>query len=73
MEKEVARLRLAWKKFKNTLFGFKGTAIHCPKCGGLNVGFGSSLICKDREAYNVECRDCGNKGRIVECWDERKF
>lgn len=73
MEREVARLRLAWKKFKNTLFGFTGTAIHCPKCGGLNVGFGSSLIYKDKEAYNVECRDCGNKGRIVESWDERKF
>lgn len=73
MEREVARLRLAWKKFKNTLFGFTGTAIHCPKCGGLNVGFGSSLIYKGKEAYNVECRDCGNKGRIVESWDERKM
>ena len=73
MEREVARLRLAWKKFKNTLFGFTGTAIHCPKCGGLNVGFGSSVIYKGKEAYNVECRDCGNKGRIVECWDEREM
>ena len=73
MEKEVAKLRLAWKQFKNAILGFTGTAIHCPKCGGLNVEFGSSLICKDREVYNVECRDCGNKGRVVECWDEREL
>lgn len=32
------------KKLKNILFGFTGTAIHCPYCKSMNVGFGKSHL-----------------------------
>lgn len=62
------------KKIKNILFGFTGTAIHCPKCKSMNVTFGKSTINGNIESYDVKCKDCGAVGNIVETWfDFDKF
>lgn len=56
------------KRIKNLLFGFQGTAIHCPKCKSLNVSFGKSEIIGNIESYDVKCNDCKSWGKVKETW-----
>lgn len=67
--------RLTWKRIKNILFGFTGTAIHCPYCKSLHVRtLGKSTIVERNgrwdEAYDMVCKDCNAKASMIEIWEK---
>jgi hypothetical protein len=57
------------RKLKHFLLGFQGTLIYCPKCKGMHVNFGETTIVGNTESYDVNCKDCGAKGKITEVWN----
>jgi len=56
------------RKLRLLAFGCQGTALHCPKCKSLHVGFGNTTKSGDVETYPVNCKDCGAVGTITEVW-----
>lgn len=59
-------------KVKGLILGFIGTSIICPYCSSLYVTFYSGASKENNneriEMYNVECFNCGAKGKVEETW-----
>lgn len=65
--------RLTRKRLKNLLFGFTGTAIHCPYCKSLHVRTMSKSKIEENEhgwdeQYYMKCQDCGADAKMQELW-----